>query len=64
METMIFCLFTLLLIWLAWRELEPRSQTTRAVALRGAVFGVGGGAGDADAPGRRAAGRAVSGWRC
>ena len=35
METMIFSMFTLLLIWLAWRELEPRSQTTRALALRG-----------------------------
>jgi hypothetical protein len=40
METMIFSLFTLLLIWLSWRELEPRSQQARAVVLRGAVFGV------------------------
>ncbi|MCC6801980.1 MAG: hypothetical protein IT319_03770, partial [Anaerolineae bacterium] len=40
METMIFSLFTLLLIWLAWREIEPRSQTMRAIILRGAVFGV------------------------
>ncbi len=40
METMIFCLWTLLLIGLAWRELEPRSQTTRAVVLRGAIFGI------------------------
>ena len=40
METMIFCLFTLLLIWLGWRELEPRSQTAGALALRGAIFGV------------------------
>lgn len=39
METMIFCLFTLVLIWLAWREMEPRPQTTRALALRGAIFG-------------------------
>ncbi len=40
METMLFGMFTLLLIWLAWRELDPRSPTIRAVALRGAVFGV------------------------
>lgn len=40
METMIFGMVALLLIWLAWRELEPRSQATRPVILRGAVFGV------------------------
>jgi len=40
METMIFCLLTLTLIWLSWRELEPRSQTVTHVALRGAIFGV------------------------
>ena len=40
METMIFCMFTLLLIWLGWRELEPRSQTIPQVVLRGAIFGV------------------------
>lgn len=40
METMIFCLFSLLLIGLAWRELEPRSQQARAIILRGAIFGI------------------------
>ncbi len=40
METMIFGMFTLLLIWLAWRELGERSQAISAVALRGAIFGV------------------------
>lgn len=40
METMIFSLLTLLLIWLAWRELEPRGQKPAALARRGAVFGV------------------------
>ncbi len=40
METMIFSLFTLLLIWLGWREIQPRSQSPRALLLRGAVFGV------------------------
>ncbi len=39
METMIFCLLTLTLIWLSWRELEVRSQTMTQVALRGAIFG-------------------------
>ncbi len=37
---MLFCTFTLLLIWLAWRELDPRSQAIQPVALRGAIFGV------------------------
>ncbi|MEO8397468.1 MAG: hypothetical protein ABI700_31010, partial [Chloroflexota bacterium] len=37
---MIFCLLTLTLIWLSWRELEVRSQTIPQVALRGAIFGV------------------------
>lgn len=40
METMLFGMFTLLLIWLAWRELDPRSQTVQAIVLRGAIFGV------------------------
>src|SRR5690606_32584733 len=39
METMIFGMFTLLLIWLSWRELQPRSQAFRALVLRGALFG-------------------------
>ncbi len=40
METMLFGMFTLLLIWLAWRELDPHSLAIRSVALRGAVFGI------------------------
>lgn len=40
METMIFCLLTLVLIWLGWRELQPRSQMTGALVLRGAIFGI------------------------
>ncbi|HVU13759.1 MAG TPA: hypothetical protein VHD90_20925 [Phototrophicaceae bacterium] len=40
METMIFCAFTLLLIWLGWRELQPHRQTIGAVALHGVIFGV------------------------
>lgn len=40
METMIFSLFTLLLIWLGWRELQLRSQTNGALVLRGVLFGV------------------------
>ncbi len=40
METMLFGMFTLLLIWLAWRELDPRSPRFSAVALRGAIFGI------------------------
>ncbi|NDJ62636.1 MAG: hypothetical protein GYB67_16045, partial [Chloroflexi bacterium] len=40
METMIFSLFTLLLIWLAWRELTARSGALRDVLLRGGIFGV------------------------
>jgi hypothetical protein len=40
METMIFCLLTLTLIWLSWRELGERSQAIPQVALRGAIFGV------------------------
>lgn len=37
METMIFSLFTLLLIWLGWRETDAKNRRT---ALRGAIFGV------------------------
>ncbi|MEM9953822.1 MAG: hypothetical protein AAF846_19590 [Chloroflexota bacterium] len=41
METMIFGMLTLLLIYLAWREIEAeRSQATQAVAMRGAIFGI------------------------
>lgn len=40
METMLFGLFTLVLIALAWRELDSRSADVRPVALRGVVFGV------------------------
>ncbi|MDZ4767797.1 MAG: hypothetical protein SGJ24_01595 [Chloroflexota bacterium] len=41
METVLFNLFTLLAIAWAWRELfPPTSETLRAVALRGAVFGL------------------------
>ncbi len=40
METMIFSSFTLVLIWLGWRELdETRTRTGRAFAARGALFG-------------------------
>ena len=37
METMLFGMFTLLLVWLAWRELDQRSVALPAVALRGAI---------------------------
>ncbi len=41
METMLFASLTLLLIWLAWRELDAnRRQITRSWLMRGAVFGV------------------------
>lgn len=36
METMLFCMWTLALIWTAWRELDAPSQPP---ALRGGVFG-------------------------
>ncbi len=39
METAIFAMLTLLLILLAWRELDARSEATQLVLLRGAVFG-------------------------
>jgi hypothetical protein len=37
METMIFSMLTLLLIWLAWRETDAENGRT---ALRGAIFGL------------------------
>jgi 4-amino-4-deoxy-L-arabinose transferase-like glycosyltransferase len=40
METMLFSMFTLLLPWLVWRELDTRPQTAFAVVLRGIVFGI------------------------
>jgi hypothetical protein len=40
METMIFSLFTLVLIGLAWREADALEAGVRAVAVRGVVFGV------------------------
>jgi len=39
METMLFGMFTLLLIWLAWRELDELPETTSALLQRGAIFG-------------------------
>lgn len=40
METIIFSLLTLALLWLAWRELEPqRDNRLPKLVLRGAVFG-------------------------
>lgn len=40
METMLFCLWTLILIWLTWRELDAdRPQTPGALIRRGALFG-------------------------
>lgn len=40
METMIFSMLTLVLIDVAWRELDDRFTAIRAVALRGAAFGI------------------------
>lgn len=40
METMLFSMFTLVLIGLAWAELDERSPKMQHVAMRGAVFGV------------------------
>jgi hypothetical protein len=40
METMLFCLWTLLLIALAWRELDARSEALTHLALRGGIFGL------------------------
>lgn len=39
METPIFGMFTLLLCWLAWRELDSRSTRLGAILLRGVLFG-------------------------
>lgn len=39
METMLFSMFTLLLMWLAWRELDERSVQQTHIILRGAMFG-------------------------
>jgi hypothetical protein len=43
METMIFGAFTLVVVTLAWRELDNRSTAPRDVALRGLLFGIVGG---------------------
>ena len=40
METMLFSMWTLALLYIGWQELDERSQTTRDVVLRGASFGV------------------------
>lgn len=40
METMLFSMWTLVLIAIGWRELDARSTRPVDVALRGAVFGV------------------------
>lgn len=40
METMLFSLFTLLLIALAWQERDAENQAVQAVILRGVVFGI------------------------
>lgn len=40
METMIFALFTLVLIALVWRELDPQPGGWRGVQVRGVVFGI------------------------
>ncbi|MBE0690334.1 MAG: hypothetical protein IH587_09465, partial [Anaerolineae bacterium] len=40
METIVFSMLTLVLIWLAWRELDPTKGCPRSYVLRGAIFGV------------------------
>ena len=40
METMLFSMWTLVLLYVGWQELDGRSQRARDVVLRGAVFGV------------------------
>jgi len=40
METMLFSMWTLVLIHLSWRELDERSTDLKNIALRGTVFGV------------------------
>lgn len=39
METMLFCMWTLVLIALGWRELNAQSTDFRAIGLRGFFFG-------------------------
>jgi hypothetical protein len=39
METMLFSMWMLVLIALAWRELDGHAPTTRSVSVRGALFG-------------------------
>lgn len=41
METMLFCTLLLLAIYVTWREMTPqREMTTRAILIRGAIFGL------------------------
>ncbi|MEQ8671732.1 MAG: hypothetical protein RLP44_26020 [Aggregatilineales bacterium] len=40
METMIFSMFSLIVVYLLWRELDHLSQETSHVMLRGNVFGI------------------------
>lgn len=40
METMLFSMFTLLLLAISWRELDERSPEVRFVLLRGGIFGM------------------------
>ncbi|MEO8610049.1 MAG: hypothetical protein ABI690_19300 [Chloroflexota bacterium] len=40
METMLFSMWTLILISLSWRELDERSTTAKDIVLRGVSFGV------------------------
>ncbi|MBI1279355.1 MAG: hypothetical protein GC179_14600 [Anaerolineaceae bacterium] len=40
METMLFSMWTIVLLYVGWRELDERSQNARDVVLRGGVFGV------------------------
>lgn len=40
METMLFGMFTLVLVWLSWREIDRLSTDSRYLLWRGAIFGV------------------------
>lgn len=40
METMIFSMFTLIVVYLLWWELDHRSEDPKHVMMRGAIFGV------------------------
>jgi len=40
METMLFSMWTVALLYVGWQELDERSQKSRDIALRGASFGV------------------------